>query len=155
MNLPMKAVAVALLAASSSWGAGAAGAAPLGPSLTLQDASTPAVQTVAWRGGVGRGGWGGGWRGGHGWGWGGPAAGLAAGAIIGGAIAASQPYGYGYGYDYSPGYYGYDSYGYAPGGYVAVAPGGGDVAYCEQRFRSYDPGSGTYLGYDGLRHPCP
>jgi len=23
------------------------------------------------------------------------------------------------------------------------------------RFKSYDPGSGTYLGYDGLRHPCP
>ncbi len=22
-------------------------------------------------------------------------------------------------------------------------------------YRSYDPGSGTYLGYDGLRHPCP
>jgi hypothetical protein len=26
---------------------------------------------------------------------------------------------------------------------------------CMQRFRSYDPGSGTYLGYDGHRHPCP
>ncbi len=26
---------------------------------------------------------------------------------------------------------------------------------CAQRFRSYDPGSGTYLGQDGLRHPCP
>jgi hypothetical protein len=96
-------------------------------------------------------------RGGRGWGWGGPAAGLAAGAIIGGAIAASQPYGY----DYAPGYYGYgydpgyNSYGYAPGGYAAPAPGGGDVAYCEQRFRSYDPASGTYLGFDGLRHPCP
>ncbi|MGC1923977.1 MAG: BA14K family protein [Pseudolabrys sp.] len=24
-----------------------------------------------------------------------------------------------------------------------------------QRFRSYDPGSGTYVGYDGLRHRCP
>ncbi|MGB8185593.1 MAG: BA14K family protein [Pseudolabrys sp.] len=24
-----------------------------------------------------------------------------------------------------------------------------------QRFRSYDPNSGTYLGFDGLRHPCP
>ncbi|MGA7941219.1 MAG: BA14K family protein, partial [Bradyrhizobium sp.] len=23
-----------------------------------------------------------------------------------------------------------------------------------QRYRSYDPASGTYLGYDGLRHPC-
>ena len=31
---------------------------------------------------------------------------------------------------------------------------GGDVGYCQQRYRSYDPASGTYLGYDGLRHPC-
>ncbi|MGA2942170.1 MAG: BA14K family protein [Xanthobacteraceae bacterium] len=23
-----------------------------------------------------------------------------------------------------------------------------------QRYKSYDPGSGTYLGYDGMRHPC-
>ncbi|MDX3968933.1 MAG: BA14K family protein [Bradyrhizobium sp.] len=28
-------------------------------------------------------------------------------------------------------------------------------AYCSQRYRSYDPASGTYLGYDGMRHPCP
>jgi len=64
-------------------------------------------------------------------------------------------------YDY--GYYPYDDYGYyddyAYGGddYVAVAPGGagGSVAYCESRFRTYDPSTGTYLGYDGLRHPCP
>jgi hypothetical protein len=35
--------------------------------------------------------------------------------------------------------------------YGAPAPGGGDVAYCMQRFRSYDPDSGTYLGFDG-RH---
>jgi hypothetical protein len=27
-------------------------------------------------------------------------------------------------------------------------------ASCAQRYRSYDPVSGTYLGYDGLRHPC-
>ncbi|WP_376767797.1 BA14K family protein [Segnochrobactrum spirostomi] len=25
---------------------------------------------------------------------------------------------------------------------------------CAARYRSYDPASGTYLGYDGLRHPC-
>ena len=31
----------------------------------------------------------------------------------------------------------------------------GAVDYCAQRYRSYDPASGTYLGYDGLRHPCP
>jgi hypothetical protein len=29
------------------------------------------------------------------------------------------------------------------------------VAYCMRRFRSYDPRSATYLGYDGQRHPCP
>jgi hypothetical protein len=25
---------------------------------------------------------------------------------------------------------------------------------CSQRYRSFDPASGTYLGYDGQRHPC-
>ena len=29
------------------------------------------------------------------------------------------------------------------------------VNYCAQRFRSYDPGSGTYVGNDGRRHSCP
>lgn len=27
-------------------------------------------------------------------------------------------------------------------------------AYCARRYRSYDPRSRTYLGYDGLRHYC-
>ena len=27
--------------------------------------------------------------------------------------------------------------------------------YCSQRYKSYDPASGTYLGYDGQRHSCP
>lgn len=26
---------------------------------------------------------------------------------------------------------------------------------CAQRFRSYDPVTQTYRGYDGIRHPCP
>ncbi len=30
-----------------------------------------------------------------------------------------------------------------------------DIAACEARFRSFDPASGTYLGFDGARHPCP
>ena len=92
MNLPSKTLAVALLAATSF--AGAAAAVPLGAPRS-QDAASPMVQTVQWRGG--HRGWGGGWGG---RGWGGVGAGLAAGAIIGGAVAASQPYGYGY--DYSP-----------------------------------------------------
>jgi BA14K-like protein len=70
------------------------------------------------------------------------------GAIIGGML--TNPYYYG------PGpYYGPSRYYYPRPGYVVV-PGPGDaVAYCMQRFRSYDQRSGTYLGYDGFRHPCP
>lgn len=30
----------------------------------------------------------------------------------------------------------------------------GDDAYCFSKYKSYDPESGTYLGYDGYRHPC-
>ncbi|MDF2972009.1 MAG: hypothetical protein K0R61_2459 [Microvirga sp.] len=59
--------------------------------------------------------------------------GLAAGALIGGAIASQQ----------------------AQAVPVPVAPADDAVAYCMQRFRSYDPSSGTYLGFDGMRHPCP
>ena len=53
--------------------------------------------------------------------------GLAAGAIIGGAIAASQ----------------------------ANAAAQQNAAYCSQRYRSYDPASGTYLNNNGNRYPCP
>lgn len=61
-----------------------------------------------------------------------------------------------YGYYGSPYYYD-DSYGYYDDSSVAVVPQVGDdsVAYCMQRYKSYDPASGTYLGYDGQRHPCP
>lgn len=106
-------------------------AAPLASPLMLRSAVVPSVETVRYR---------------HGYG--GAAVGLGiAGALIGGAIlGATQPYGY---YDYPPGYYG-PAYGVPPP-YV----GGDAVGYCVQRFRSYDPYSGTYLGYDGLRHPCP
>jgi BA14K-like protein len=30
----------------------------------------------------------------------------------------------------------------------------GDASYCAQRYRSFDPQSGTFMGYDGRRHPC-
>jgi hypothetical protein len=52
--------------------------------------------------------------------------GLAAGAIIGGAIAASQ----------------------------ANAAAQQHQAYCAQRYRSYDPGSDTFLARDGNRYQC-
>jgi hypothetical protein len=29
-----------------------------------------------------------------------------------------------------------------------------DSRYCAQRYRSYDPASGTFMGNDSLRHPC-
>lgn len=77
----------------------------------------------------------------HHHGWGAPLAGFAAGAIIGGALASQGPYYYG------PGpYYGPPAYAYAPGR---------SVAYCESRFKSYNPATGMYLGYDGQYHPCP
>jgi hypothetical protein len=99
-----------------------------------------------WNGGGGN--WhGGGWHR-HGGGfWPGVAAGAAVGAL------GSYAY-YGGGYYNDPDYYGDDSY--YDDSSVAVVPGGGDAsAYCAQRFRSYDPASGTYLGNDGLRHLCP
>jgi hypothetical protein len=103
---------------------------------------------------------GGAWQGGYGQryrrGGGGFFPGVVAGAVIGGALA-SESYAYygGPGY-YAPGYYD-DGY-YDDGAVVAVAPapvGDDAVAYCMQTYQSYDPASGTYLGYDGLRHPCP
>jgi|CXWL01.1.fsa_nt_gi hypothetical protein len=30
----------------------------------------------------------------------------------------------------------------------------GWIAYCARRYNSFDPYTGTYLGYDGLRHYC-
>jgi hypothetical protein len=89
----------------------------------------------------------------------GPGVGFAAGLAAGSALGWG---GYGYGYDpyyYGDDYaYGYDDYPGAYGAYASseyVAPGGDASGYCAQRYRSYDPASGTYLGYDGLRHPCP
>lgn len=42
-------------------------------------------------------------------------------------------------------------------GAYALMPGGSEVATMRScmRFRSYDPASGTYLGRDGNRRPCP
>ena len=112
-----------------------AAAAPVAASMMLRGAVTPATETVRYRGG---------------------GAGVAigagiAGALIGGAIiGATRPQGY-YG---DQGYYGYPPGYYRPA-YVAAPYGGDAVAYCQQRYRSYDPYSGSYLGFDGYRHPCP
>ena len=29
-----------------------------------------------------------------------------------------------------------------------------NASSCSQRYRSFDPASGSFLGYDGHRHPC-
>jgi len=69
------------------------------------------------------------------------------GGLAAGALA------YPYFYDTYPDAYidDYDYGAYAGDGYVTDDT----VAACAQRFKSYDPASGTYLGYDGKRHPCP
>lgn len=68
-------------------------------------------------------------------------------AVVGSALAGSA-WGYGRpGYSYydddddddGPAYYGY----------------GDGEARCRATFRSYDPDSGTYTGYDGITRRCP
>ncbi|AMA57947.1 BA14K family protein [Bradyrhizobium sp. CCGE-LA001] len=80
--------------------------------------------------------------------------GFATGVAFGG-LGSYAYYGGGYGYGgyYDDPYY-YGSY-YDEPSVAVVQDGGGDSAYCAQRYKSYDPASGTYLGYDGRRHPCP
>ena len=134
------AVAAAVLAATIAVTSDGPASAQLARSQTMIDASTTndLVTSVRYRG-YGGYRYGGGWRGGNGVGVG---LCIAAGAIIGGIIAGQGgPY-----YYCNPGYYP------APGYYAAP---GGTVGYCMSRFKSYDPASGTYLGYDGFRHPCP
>ena len=87
----------------------------------------------------------GGWRGGHHF-----RRGFGPGFVAGLAVG-----GYGYGYDpyYYSDAYAYNNY-YDDGSTGYVVSGGVDPASCAQRYRSWDPASQTYLGYDGLRHPC-
>ena len=166
LNPLRKLVLAASLGAGIASFASVASALPVLDALAIRNAAPPTVEEVQWRGG-----WG--------WGWGAPvAAGVVAGALIGGALAA--PY-YGYGPYYpgpyypgpyypgpAPAYYGYPPPppGYPPPtpGYPPPAPGhaappgasaGDPVAYCTQRYRSYNPQTGTYLGTDGQRHHCP
>lgn len=79
--------------------------------------------------------------------------GVPAGVNRGPVPAATSP-------DWAPDYYDYipgPVYGYGPLPFVAQ---GGNLprsaaGYCAQRFHSYDPANGTYLGFDGRRHSCP
>ncbi len=107
-------------------------AAPVPSSaVSLRAAVASSITPVRWRG-----------RGWHGHGNGGAvAAGVIGGLLLGGIIASQAGQGY---YGPPPGYYGPPP-GYGPGDWMA---------YCSSRYRSFDPASGTYLGYDGYRHPC-
>ena len=87
--------------------------------------------------------------------------------------SAQAQYGYGYprsyagyfapgalGPGFGPGYYEVTEF---PTTYYDLPPyeepafgGYGDgVSYCLARFRSYDPYTGVYWGYDGFPHRCP
>lgn len=150
--------AAALLAGVAAPAAQAQALRPTLPALSAADGAG-AVTQVQWGPGPG---WGPGrrpgWGPGPGYGppppryynncgWGGcnnnagaaAAAGLVGGLILGAAAAsaaqqAQQP----------PTVY------YAPG--PAADPNW--IAYCSAKYRSFDPRTGTFLGYDGLRHPC-
>jgi len=174
-------LASAVTAVSGLW-IGSAGAAPIRADMSLNDMSLNSgapfeqVQMHGGRGGGGGGSGGGGAisRGGGSFGGGGAAinrgsvgnwsgnrvvrgGNWADGRFRRGFRGPRFAFGFGPGY-YDYGYYDYgypyyDDYAYGDD-YVAVGPGG-DAASCAQRFRSYDPSTGTYLGYDGIRHPCP
>jgi hypothetical protein len=99
--------------------------------------------------------------------------GLAAGAIVAGALADSGPrepvyrervYDAPYvdddyfpprpgaEHEYAPEGAGYGTGGYAYGGLEPWSPGW--FRYCEDRYRTFNPSTGTFVGYDGERHFC-
>jgi len=82
--------------------------------------------------------------------------GLAAGAVLGGALAQPAPtrvYRY-YAPPPPPPVYHYreSSVVYYDRSYEPWTPAW--YRACEIRYRSFDPVSGTYMGYDGVRHFC-
>lgn len=128
MRLAKLLTTAALIGATAFASVAPVSAAPLVSQPGLAAAVPSSTETVQWRRGYGHGPRYGGYGYRRGYGGGGAVlGGLAAGALIGGAIAASS----------------------------ANAAAQQNAAYCSQRYRSYDPGSGTYLNNDGNRYPCP
>lgn len=145
-----KMMAAAAAAALMVGGLGAAPASAV-PSVTLKQIGStvkpvknPYVEQIRDRGGRHH------WRGrghhhhhrGDNWGpW-------VAGGLLGLGLYGLSQGAYDDGYD--GGYAGYEgSYAYD------YEPSSGGYARCEATFRSFDPSSGTYVGYDGVRRMCP
>lgn len=159
MTMKIGVATLAVLASLAAPAAQAAETVHAGKAMDALRAGTLPVSYTQFRGGWhgGYGGWHrggfGGWRGGYG-GYGyrrGPGVGaavgagllgFAAGTVIGSAAASSaaRPVAV------------YETP--APVVYARPVAVRGS-AYCAVRYGSYDPASGTYLGYDGFRHPCP
>jgi hypothetical protein len=138
-------IAAAAALAASVVMTSAAGAAPAAATQGLAKQADSNIELVRDRGGRHhghrghrhhRGHWGGGW------GWG--AAALGAGLLLGAPYVAGA-------YDDGD----YDDDGYASYSYRGRYASDGGVARCEATFRSFDPASGTYMGYDGVRRMCP
>ena len=130
MTSPCRLLATVFLAASAAALALPTAAAPIAAPSSLPVAPTLSVETVQW------------WGGGPYYDYYGPG------------------YGYGYGWNPvgslpAPGYAPVPGYAPAPGYASGYQAGAADVAYCMERFRSYDPVSRTYMGRDRRRHPCP
>ena len=161
----MRKIAIAALAASSLLG----GVMSEPAFAQQQGIRKPPVAGVA-RAGRPPGGGGGGGQfarrrgGGRGVGVGGAIAAGVAGAVIGGIIAGQSrgPYDEPAPYQAYPAPY--PAYGapypaaapvYVDPGSYAPPPGTPEwYDYCARRYRSFDPASGTFLGYDGRRYAC-
>jgi hypothetical protein len=117
---------IALAVCASLFASNAAQAIPVASAYAYGIAKTADLHTVDYRG----------HRGGHRRGYGGRGVGLGiAAAIIGGVVISQAARSEGYSR-------------YRQSGYNANQR-------CADRYGSFDPRSGTYLGYDGERHVCP
>jgi hypothetical protein len=107
--------------------------------------------------------------------WGAPGYGYGPGYAYGAGYAYGPSYGYGPGYAYSsggPGYAYSDGGGGGAPAYYDYVPGSNygpaaattavestavsdSTPSCAERFKSYNPATGMYTGYDGMKHPCP
>lgn len=87
--------------------------------------------------------------------WGAGLVGFGIGAIVGSALTPREVYvvppPYEYDYDYEPA--GYGPVGYGPG--YGPPPWSPDwYAYCSSRYRSFNPRTGYFMGYDGVPRFC-